>query len=173
MDGMFSAMLTFRKYPPEGKYPMTDDALIDAEPLLRGNLFAPACPSREVLQHVTSRWGVLVLVALLAGGTQRFSELRRRIGGVSEKMLAQTLQWLEADGFVVRTVHPVVPPHVDYRLTPLGAEAARHVRELADWIEGMMPAILRARRSVAERKTDAPAGEPEASGDAEPQPRAA
>lgn len=145
MDGMFPPKLTFRKYQPEGKYPMTDDALLDDEPLLRGNLFAPECPSREVLQHVTSRWGVLVLVALLAGGVQRFSELRRRIGGVSEKMLAQTLQWLEADGFVQRTAHPVVPPHVDYQLTPLGHEVARHVRELADWIEGMMPAIQRAR----------------------------
>jgi DNA-binding HxlR family transcriptional regulator len=118
---------------------------IDREPLLRGNLMAAACPSRSVLQHVTSRWGVLVLIALLAGGTQRFSELRRRIGGVSEKMLAQTLQWLETDGFVERRVHPVLPPHVDYRLTPLGQEVSRHVRELADWIEGRLPAILQAR----------------------------
>ncbi|EHR69895.1 putative transcriptional regulator [Burkholderiales bacterium JOSHI_001] len=125
---------------------MTDDALLDREPLLRGNLMAAACPSREVLQHVTSRWGVLVLVALLGGGTQRFSELRRRIGGVSERMLAQTLQWLEADGFVQRTAHPVVPPHVDYQLTRLGREVAGHVRELADWIEGKMPAIQRERQ---------------------------
>lgn len=119
----------------------------EPEPLLRGNLFAAECPSREVLQHVTSRWGVLVLVALLSSDTQRFSELRRRIGGVSEKMLAQTLQWLEADGFVLRTAHPVVPPHVDYRLTPLGREVGRHVRELADWIEGSMPAIEQARQA--------------------------
>ncbi|NDY93615.1 winged helix-turn-helix transcriptional regulator [Ideonella livida] len=110
----------------------------------RGDLFAAACPSREVLKHVTSRWGVLVLVALQEGGTLRFAELRRRIGGVSEKMLAQTLQWLEVDGFVLRTAHPVVPPHVDYRLTPLGHEVGRHVRELADWIEGRLPAILAA-----------------------------
>ena len=131
---------------------MTDDALFDAEPLLRGNLFAAECPSRAVLQHVTSRWGVLVLVALLAGGTQRFSELRRRIGGVSEKMLAQTLQWLEADGFVQRLAHPVVPPHVDYSLTPLGVQVAQHVRELADWIEGMMPAIAQAQAQQAALK---------------------
>jgi DNA-binding HxlR family transcriptional regulator len=128
------------------------DAFQDDAPLLRGNLFAAACPSREVLQHVTSRWGVLVLVALLAGaaqrgGTQRFSALRRRIGGVSEKMLAQTLQGLEADGFVQRTVHPVTPPHVDYQLTSLGLEVAQHVRELFDWIEGKMPAIERARQA--------------------------
>lgn len=131
---------------------MTDEALLDAEPLLRGNLFAAECPSRTVLQHVTSRWGVLVLVALLAGGTQRFSELRRRIGGVSEKMLAQTLQWLEADGFVQRLAHPVVPPHVDYSLTPLGVQVAQHVRELADWIEGMMPAIAQAQAQQASLK---------------------
>ncbi len=131
---------------------MTDEALLDAEPLLRGNLFAAQCPSRAVLQHVTSRWGVLVLVALLAGGTQRFSELRRRIGGVSEKMLAQTLQWLEADGFVQRLAHPVVPPHVDYSLTPLGVQVAQHVRELADWIEGMMPAIAQAQAQQASLK---------------------
>ena len=67
----------------------------------RGELFAEQCPSREVFKHVTSLWGVLALVAL-QGGTLRFSELRRRVGGVSEKMLAQTLQVLEADGFVLR-----------------------------------------------------------------------
>ena len=111
---------------------------------LRGNLFAAACPSREVLKHVTSRWGVLLLVALMAG-THRFSDLRRKIGGVSEKMLAQTLQWLEADGFVLRVQYPVVPPHVEYSLTPLGEEVALRVRDLADWIEVKLPEILDAR----------------------------
>ncbi|HEU6438719.1 MAG TPA: helix-turn-helix domain-containing protein [Nitratidesulfovibrio sp.] len=102
--------------------------------LLRGNLFAEKCPSRQILTHVTSRWGVLILVALLEG-THRFSELRRRIGGVSERMLSQTLQWLEADGFVLRTAYPVVPPHVEYSLTPLGREVSEQVRQLTDWIE--------------------------------------
>jgi len=115
------------------------------EPLLRGDLFAEACPSREVLRHVTSRWGVLVLVALLSGERLRFAELRRRIGGVSEKMLAQTLQALEADAIVLRVAHPVVPPHVEYSLTPLGREVAERVQDLADWIEGSMPAIEQAR----------------------------
>ncbi len=110
----------------------------------RGDLFAEACPSREILKHVTSRWGVLLLVALLAG-THRFSDLRRKIGGVSEKMLAQTLQWLEADGFVLRVSYPVVPPHVEYSLTPLGKEVALRVRDLADWVEVKLPEILRAR----------------------------
>ncbi|KDB54333.1 hypothetical protein X805_00630 [Sphaerotilus natans subsp. natans DSM 6575] len=115
------------------------------EPLLRGDLFAEACPSREVLRHVTSRWGVLVLVALRRG-THRFSDLRRVIGGVSEKMLAQTLQALEADAIVLRVAHPVVPPHVEYSLTPLGREVAERVQDLADWIEGSMPVIEQARR---------------------------
>jgi DNA-binding HxlR family transcriptional regulator len=114
------------------------------EPPRRGNLFAEACPSREVLRHVTSRWGVLVLVALRRG-THRFSDLRRGIQGVSEKMLAQTLQALEADGFVRRVAHPVVPPHVEYSLTALGHEVAERVHDLADWIEASMPAIARAR----------------------------
>lgn len=100
----------------------------------QGDVFAHACPSRLVLNHVTSRWGVLVLVALLAG-THRFSELRRKIGGVSERMLAQTLQQLEGDGFVARHALPVVPPHVEYTLTPLGVELAEKVRDLVDWIE--------------------------------------
>ena len=111
---------------------------------VRGDLFAEACPSREILKHVTSRWGVLLLVALLAG-THRFSDLRRKIGGVSEKMLAQTLQWLEADGFVLRVQYPVVPPHVEYSLTPLGQEVALRVRDLADWIEVKLPEIMRAK----------------------------
>lgn len=112
--------------------------------LARGDLFAQQCPSREVLKHVTSRWGVLVLVALL-DGTLRFSDLRRKISGVSEKMLAQTLQWLEGDGFVLRTAYPVVPPHVEYSLTPLGREIGARVEGLADWIELNLGAILRQR----------------------------
>ncbi len=70
-----------------------------------GNLFAEQCPSREVLKHVTSRWGVLILIAL-RDGTHRFSDLRRKMGGVSEKMLSQSLQWLEQDGFINRVSYP-------------------------------------------------------------------
>jgi DNA-binding HxlR family transcriptional regulator len=113
-----------------------------SEQLRRGNLMAAACPSREVLKHVTSRWGVLVLMALETR-THRFSELRRAIGGVSERMLAQTLQWLENDGMVERVAYDVVPPHVEYSLTPLGREAAEKVRVLADWIETSLPRIAR------------------------------
>lgn len=112
--------------------------------LARGNLLAAQCPSRDVLKHVTSRWGVLVLI-VLETETVRFSALRRRIGGVSERMLAQTLQVLEADGFVVRTAFQVVPPHVEYSLSQTGREIAGKVRALADWIEINLPRIAETR----------------------------
>ncbi len=106
----------------------------------RANVLAADCPSRLVLQHLTSRWGTLVMIALLTG-THRFSALRRAVSGVSERMLAQTLQLLEADGLVHRHVHDVVPPHVDYSLTPLGREAAGHLVALTAWIEGNLPRL--------------------------------
>jgi DNA-binding HxlR family transcriptional regulator len=109
--------------------------------LERGDVMAASCPSRPLLQHVTSRWGTLILIALLDGGTLRFSALRRRIGGVSERMLAQTLQVLESDGFVTRRAHDVVPPHVDYSLTDAGQEVARHLLTLVTWIEGNLPRL--------------------------------
>lgn len=118
----------------------------------RGELLVEACPSREVLKHVTSRWGVLVLL-VLETRVHRFSELRRAIGGVSERMLAQTLQWLESDGLVDRTAFEVVPPHVEYSLTPLGREAAEKVRGLADWIEISLPRILQAQDSRGQKRT--------------------
>jgi DNA-binding HxlR family transcriptional regulator len=114
----------------------------------RGDLFSESCPSREVLKHVTSRWGVLLLVAL-GDGAQRFGELRRKVGGISEKMLAQTLVWLEQDGFVQRVVQSAAPPRVEYRLTPLGEEISRKMGELAEWIETNMDAMLAARRKTA------------------------
>jgi DNA-binding HxlR family transcriptional regulator len=109
--------------------------------LLRGDLADANCPSRAILDHLSSRWGTLVLRALLAG-TLRFSELRREVGGVSEKMLAQTLRALERDGLVERTAYPVIPPRVEYRLTDLGLEAATRIDQLLDWIEDRVPAIL-------------------------------
>ena len=111
----------------------------------RGEVFAAECPSRDILKHVTSRWGVLVLVALMEG-THRFSDLRRKIGGVSEKMLAQTLQQLELDGFIDRVSHPVVPPHVEYSLTALGEDIGRQVESLTDWIEINLPKIMKAQQ---------------------------
>jgi DNA-binding HxlR family transcriptional regulator len=127
------------------------------ECLARGELFSSACPSRGVLKHVTSRWGVLVLVALMAG-TLRFSDLRRKIDGVSERMLAQTLDWLEADGFVDRRAYPVVPPHVEYTLTPMGREVAVLVAGLGDWIGENPGRGLRAHPDAATKRAAAAVG---------------
>lgn len=121
--------------------PNLEDEATLLNAMRRGELMDGACAGREVLQHVTSRWGVLILL-VLETRVHRFSELRRAIGGVSERMLAQTLQWLEADGLVNRKVFDVVPPHVEYSLTPLGLEAAEKVRGLADWVVSSLPRIL-------------------------------
>jgi DNA-binding HxlR family transcriptional regulator len=100
---------------------------------LPSGTFSAACPSRVVLDHVTSKWGVLVLVAL-ADGPLRWSELRRRAQGVSEKMLSQTLRVLERDGLVHRDAQPVIPPRVDYQLTDRGTELVAHLVPLMTWI---------------------------------------
>jgi DNA-binding HxlR family transcriptional regulator len=115
-----------------------------------GDVTDRSCPSRVVLEHVTSRWGVLVLIALRERG-YRFSELRRQVAGVSEKMLAQTLQTLERDGFVHREAHPVIPPRVDYSLTPLGRNAAELVGGLAHWVERTLPDVAAARSAYDSR----------------------
>ena len=125
----------------------------DRLPTLEPNVNVANCPSRATLEHVTSRWGVLLLAELL-GGARRFSELRRAVGGVSEKMLAQTLQTLERDGFVHRHARAVIPPHVDYTLTPLGEQAARQVSALARWAEATVPDVLAAREAFDASKID-------------------
>ncbi|MFG3100195.1 winged helix-turn-helix transcriptional regulator [Streptomyces sp. NPDC048182] len=115
------------------------------------------CPHRLVLEHVTSRWGTLVLIALL-DRSYRFSELRRAVGwvgrSVSEKMLTQTLQTLERDGFVHRDAKPVIPPRVDYSLTDLGREAAEQVRTLAGWTDERLPQVEQARRAYDEARAE-------------------
>ncbi|TGA92543.1 helix-turn-helix domain-containing protein [Streptomyces sp. MZ04] len=111
------------------------------------------CPQRLVLEHVTSRWGTLILLAL-QDRAYRFSELRRAIGGrVSEKMLAQTLQTLERDGLVHRDAKPVIPPRVDYSLTDLGREAAERVHALAIWTERRVGDVGTARAAYDEARS--------------------
>jgi DNA-binding HxlR family transcriptional regulator len=100
-----------------------------------------ACSSRTVLDHVTSKWGVLVIIAL-SEQTLRWGELRRVVQGVSEKMLAQTLRTLEHDGFVHRQAQPTIPPRVDYSLTDRGAELAARLLPLMDWIADNADDIL-------------------------------
>ena len=111
---------------------------------LTADVLSRDCPSRAVLNHVTSRWGVLVLI-VLRRDKMRFSQLRRLIGGVSERMLAQTLQTLEADGFVVRKAFEVVPPHVEYSLTPVGEEVAQRIEALVTWLEDNFGRIMESR----------------------------
>jgi DNA-binding HxlR family transcriptional regulator len=100
----------------------------------RGNVRNPACPGRQLFDLVTARWAALVLVDLMEG-PQRWSELRRRAGGVSDKMLAQTLRDLETGGLVTRTVLTSRPPTVQYDLTDLARGATPALRHLQNWAE--------------------------------------
>jgi DNA-binding HxlR family transcriptional regulator len=108
---------------------------VQAAPLpvdLADGVFPAGCPSRTVLDHVTSKWGVLILLAL-SEGEQRWSDLRRRAEGISEKMLAQTLKTLERDGLVRRDAQTVIPPRVDYSLTERGYELSALLVPLVAW----------------------------------------
>ena len=124
---------------------------VDEHGQLLFDVFDRACPSRHVLEHVTSRWGLLALAAL-RDGDARFSALRRKVDGVSEKMLSQTLQTLERDGFVHREAQPTIPPRVDYSLTPLGRETANRLFELIEQLEGRMPAVTIAQEQYDKAK---------------------
>ncbi|MFC0449040.1 winged helix-turn-helix transcriptional regulator [Rhodococcus jostii] len=119
---------------------------------LEADVFARDCASRETLQTVTGRWGVLALAALTEGN-YRFSALRRRVDGVSERMLSQTLQALERDGLVVREVLEAIPPKVEYSLTPLGAEVGSRLIGLIELVESRVPDVL-----AAQEKYDAGRG---------------
>ncbi|MGH3647737.1 MAG: winged helix-turn-helix transcriptional regulator [Micromonosporaceae bacterium] len=105
------------------------------------DVFGRGCPSRATLEHITGRWGILALAAL-SEGPYRFNALRRRVEGVSEKMLAQTLQALERDGFVHRKAEATIPPRVEYSLTPLGRDAATRLIDLIEWLESQMPSVV-------------------------------
>ncbi|MFI9510785.1 winged helix-turn-helix transcriptional regulator [Nocardia sp. NPDC052566] len=113
------------------------------DPALEADVFAKNCTSRPVLQNVASRWGILALVALREG-PYRFSALRRRVDGVSERMLSQTLQALERDGMVHREVHETIPPRVEYTLTALGAEVADRLESLIVVVETNMDRVREA-----------------------------
>ncbi|MFI5917033.1 winged helix-turn-helix transcriptional regulator [Streptomyces anulatus] len=108
------------------------------------DVFSRQCPSRSTLEHATGRWGSLTLGALYEGSL-RFNELRRRVDGVSEKMLSQTLHALERDGLVLREAQPVNPPRVDYELTPFGREVTEKLLGLIRFVEGRMDDVLAAR----------------------------
>jgi DNA-binding HxlR family transcriptional regulator len=118
------------------------------------NPYLKACPTRQLLDRIGDQWTVLVIGAL-AAGPLRYTDLERRIDGISEKMLTQTVRALERDGFVTRTVQPVVPPHVEYQLTDLGRSLQAPIASLASWATGHMSEVLAAREEYDHPK-DAP-----------------
>lgn len=108
------------------------------------------CEVRQILDRIADKWSLLV-IALLDDRTLRFSELRREIDGVSQRMLTQTLRQLERDGIVRRTVYPVVPPRVDYNLTPMGSSLHETIRALVTWTEAHQDEIAAARSAYDAR----------------------
>ncbi|NKQ58116.1 helix-turn-helix transcriptional regulator [Amycolatopsis sp. K13G38] len=116
-----------------------------------------ACPARTVLTTLANKWTLLVLASLRnSDGPLRFNELRRRLNGVTQKMLTQTLRALERDGLVSRTVYPTVPPRVEYAVTTLGAEVGDLFHSLGEWSEQHVDEILAARKAFDERPEPAP-----------------
>jgi DNA-binding HxlR family transcriptional regulator len=124
------------------------------------SVLEPQCPSRLVLDRIADKWTALV-IQILAGGTMRYAELQRAIGGISQKMLTQTLRSLERDGLVQRTVHPVVPPKVEYSLTRLGRTLIEPLHALCRWSEKHL-AELQANRALAKAKAVAAVADPSA-----------
>ncbi|MEU6783854.1 helix-turn-helix domain-containing protein [Nonomuraea angiospora] len=117
---------------------------------LVADVFSRRCTSRSVLETITGRWAILALVALYEG-PYRFNALRRRVDGVSEKMLSQTLHALERDGMVLRVAESSIPPKVEYSLTELGREAAGRLIPLLEWVEERMPQVVSSREEYAAR----------------------
>jgi DNA-binding HxlR family transcriptional regulator len=108
------------------------------------------CRAREVLQRVGDKWSVLV-IDLLGQGTKRFSELHRAIDGITARMLTVTLRGLERDGIVTRTIHPVIPPRVEYALTPMGRTLLDTIGQLVAWADSHLPEIEAARAAYDAR----------------------
>jgi DNA-binding HxlR family transcriptional regulator len=98
-------------------------------------VFHANCPTQRVFDTIADKWSVIVIYALSQQERQRYSELQRTIGGISQKMLTQTLRKLERDGIVERQVYPVIPPRVEYALTPLGRTLTRLLKAFCEWAE--------------------------------------
>ncbi|OFT44038.1 HxlR family transcriptional regulator [Brachybacterium sp. HMSC06H03] len=110
--------------------------------------FARDCPSRRLLDRIGDRWTVL-LITTLEDGPRRFSELLHTVDGISQKMLTQTLRSLEADGLVLRTVHPEIPPRVEYELTELGRSLLEPLGALISWATDHMGEVQTSRDAVS------------------------
>ncbi|NKJ00206.1 helix-turn-helix domain-containing protein [Novosphingobium sp. SG707] len=119
----------------------------------RGDVFARNCPTRQLLDRVGDKWSILLL-GMLGEGEMRFSALKRRVDGISQKMLAQTLRTLERDGLITRHVEPTVPVSVTYAITPLGRELLSALQWLIDWAETRMGAVAQAQVAYDLRMAD-------------------
>ena len=113
------------------------------------------CPSREILDLIGGKWSILILCCLQQG-PMRTGALARAIGGISQKMLTQTLRKLERDGFIERTSYPEVPPRVEYRLTDLGCSLSDLARAMEQWVVANYPAILEQRQRLTDAKVSQP-----------------
>ncbi|EZH83141.1 helix-turn-helix transcriptional regulator [Ectopseudomonas composti] len=122
-----------------------------------GNVFSGVCPARHVLTVIADKWSLLLIHALAHGGVLRTAELRRRVEGISEKMLIQTLRRLERFGLVSRQAHAEVPPRVEYALTPLGHSLSEPIRALDHWVESHVVEIARAQQVFDQTNAPAPA----------------
>lgn len=118
---------------------------------MKWNPYARACPTRQLLDRIADKWVVLVL-GLLADGPKRFSQLKREIDGISQKMLSQTLRALEADGLLTRRAFATVPVTVEYELTPLGQSLNCAIAPLRAWANGNMSRILKARDAQSAKR---------------------
>ncbi|CAM5398335.1 Helix-turn-helix transcriptional regulator OS=Streptomyces tendae OX=1932 GN=GUR47_02000 PE=4 SV=1 [Streptomyces tendae] len=124
----------------------------DRRPRDRGDLLDPRCPTRRLLDRIGTKWTSMTVKVLAeeAPGELRFAELRRRVPGISQKMLSVTLQSLARDGLVARRVEPTVPPAVHYRLTGLGLSLEGPLSVLREWAETHMPEVDRNNRLADE-----------------------
>jgi DNA-binding HxlR family transcriptional regulator len=124
--------------------PATDLLPEDSMTQIAPDVFNASCDSRQVLELIADRWSMLVIYAL-THQVRRHADLKRTIGGISQKMLTQTLRSLERDGLVSRTVYDVVPPHVEYGLTPLGQTLLEPLSAICRWAETHLPQVKSAR----------------------------
>jgi DNA-binding HxlR family transcriptional regulator len=130
---------------------VTEAPAVEPSYELIADVFARDCASRGALEDISGKWGILALLAL-GEGAFRFNALRRKVDGVSEKMLSQTLQTLERDGMVHREVQATIPPRVEYTLTPLGQKIAARLLDLIELLEAEMPTVTAAQTAYDERR---------------------
>ena len=135
----------------EGRHPMVRKACA-----LAPNVLNAQCPTRLVLDLIADKWTTLVIY-LLSQGTKRYGELQREIGGISQKMLTQTLRKLEGEGLVKRTVYPEIPPRTEYTLTELGTTLREPLGALCQWAEIHIGEVEKARQAAARKRAKVPA----------------